>query len=29
MFLGKIFVQGKTFRSKDEATGVHYDKTGP
>ena len=27
--LGQVFVQGKTFRSKDEATGVHYDKARP
>jgi hypothetical protein len=27
--LEQIFVQGKTFRSKDKATGIQYDKSRP
>jgi hypothetical protein len=27
--LGHIGVQGETFRSKDKATDVHYDKARP
>lgn len=27
--LGQACVKGKAFRSKDEATGMHYDKAKP
>ena len=27
--LGQNYVQGEAFRSKDDATGVHYDKARP